>query len=168
MKLRCKRPGFDLWVWKIPGEVNGNPLQYSCLQNPKDRGAQWAAVYRVTQSRTRLSSSSNLCMGRCKILKLLKSFLAYASQLSGANILHFYRNVLLFLNSLRSQRAVITYDYEILKFLVQGVVLLVGMTHKFTVRGQNLRQLWHFLPTTWQEIFHFMLVNEALIICKGK
>ena len=36
------------------GEGNGNPLQYSCLENPKDGGAWWAAVYGVAQSRTRL------------------------------------------------------------------------------------------------------------------
>ena len=36
------------------GEGNGNPLQCSCLENPMDRGAWWAAVYGVTQSRTRL------------------------------------------------------------------------------------------------------------------
>ena len=48
------------------GEVNGNLLQYSCLENPRDREAWWAAVYGVAQSQTRLkqlsssSSSSNL------------------------------------------------------------------------------------------------------------
>ena len=47
------------------GEENGNPLQCSCLENPRDRGAWWAAVYGVAQSRTRLkrlssSSSSRL------------------------------------------------------------------------------------------------------------
>ena len=45
------------------GEGNGNPLQCSCLQNPRDGGAWWAAVYGVAQSRTRLkrlSSSSIL------------------------------------------------------------------------------------------------------------
>ena len=36
------------------GEGNGNPLQCSCLENPRDGGALWAAVYGVTQSRTRL------------------------------------------------------------------------------------------------------------------
>jgi len=43
------------------GEGNGNPLQCSCLENPRDRGAWWAAVYGVAQSRTwlkQLSSSS--------------------------------------------------------------------------------------------------------------
>ena len=37
------------------GEENGNPLQYSCLENPRDGGAWWAAVHGVAKSRTRLS-----------------------------------------------------------------------------------------------------------------
>ena len=36
------------------GEGNCNPLQYSCLENPRDGGAQWAAIYGVTQSQTQL------------------------------------------------------------------------------------------------------------------
>ena len=36
-----------------PGEGNENPLQYSCLENPMDRGAWWATVHRVAQSPTR-------------------------------------------------------------------------------------------------------------------
>ena len=40
------------------GEGNGNPLQCSCLENPRDRGAWWAAVYGLTQSRTRLTRLS--------------------------------------------------------------------------------------------------------------
>ena len=47
------------------GEGNGNPLQCSCLENPRDGGAWWAAVYGVAESRTRLRwlsrSSSNAC-----------------------------------------------------------------------------------------------------------
>ena len=50
------------------GEGNGNPLQCSCLENPRDRGAWWAAVYGVTQSRTQLkwlsSSSKQLQLGQ--------------------------------------------------------------------------------------------------------
>ena len=37
---------------RFPGEGNGNPLQYSCLENPMDRGAWLAIVYRVVKSRT--------------------------------------------------------------------------------------------------------------------
>ena len=48
------------------GEGNGNPLQCSCLENPRDRGAWWAAVYGIAQNRTqlkRLSSSSRAKRG---------------------------------------------------------------------------------------------------------
>ena len=40
------------------GEGNGNPLQNSCLENPMDRGAWWAAVHRVVQSWTQLKQLS--------------------------------------------------------------------------------------------------------------
>src|SRR5574337_1256279 len=42
-------------LWGKSGEGNGTPLQYSCLENPMDGGAWWAAVHGVTTSRTRLS-----------------------------------------------------------------------------------------------------------------
>ena len=46
------------------GEGNGNPLQYSCLGNSVDRGAWWAAVYRVAQSWTQLEQlSMHACIG---------------------------------------------------------------------------------------------------------
>ena len=41
---------------RSPGEGNGSPLQYSCLENPMDRGTWWATVHGVEKSRTRLSS----------------------------------------------------------------------------------------------------------------
>ena len=49
----------------LSGEDNGNPLQCSCLENPRDGEAWWAAIYGVAQSRTRLkwlSSSSSLLL----------------------------------------------------------------------------------------------------------
>jgi len=61
------------------GERNGNPLQCSCLENPRDGGAWWAAVYGVTQNLTRLiqlsSSSRQLTIMRlinCKKKKKKK------------------------------------------------------------------------------------------------
>ena len=48
-------PGLTLGSVNSPGEGNGDPLQYSCLENSMDRGAWWAIVHGVTQNRTRLS-----------------------------------------------------------------------------------------------------------------
>ena len=42
---------------RSPGGGNGNPLQYSCLGNPTERGARWAAVPGAAESRTRLSTA---------------------------------------------------------------------------------------------------------------
>ena len=59
------------------GEGNGNPLQCSCLESPRDGGAWWAAVSGVAQSRTRLtqlssSSSSTILLSKININSLLK------------------------------------------------------------------------------------------------
>ena len=51
---RYKRHGFGAWVRETPGEGHGKPPQYSCLENPMDRGAWQATVHGVTKSRTRL------------------------------------------------------------------------------------------------------------------
>ena len=47
-----------LRLGKSPGGGNGTPLQDSCLENPMDRGAWWAAIHRVTKSQTRLKRLS--------------------------------------------------------------------------------------------------------------
>ena len=54
------------------GEGNGSPLQYSCLENPRDRGAWWAAVYGVTQSRTRLKRLSSSSSSSSRVYYYLK------------------------------------------------------------------------------------------------
>ena len=45
---------------RSPGEGNGNPLQYSCLENPMDQGAWWATVHGVAKSQIRLSDFTSL------------------------------------------------------------------------------------------------------------
>ena len=45
---------------RSPGAGTGNLLQYSCLENPRDGGAWWAAVYVVTQGQTRLSTQTSI------------------------------------------------------------------------------------------------------------
>ena len=53
-----------------PGEGNGNPLQCSCLENPRDGGAWWAAICGVTQSRTRLKRLSSSSSGSSAVKNL--------------------------------------------------------------------------------------------------
>ena len=74
------------------GEGNGNPLQCSCLENPRDKGAWWAAVYGVAQSRTRLkrlssssssSSSSEFYQMFKVLLKKLKRGKHFQTHLKG-------------------------------------------------------------------------------------
>ena len=48
-------PGSIPGLGRSPGEGNGNPLRYPCLENLMDRGAWWAAVHGVAKSRVRLS-----------------------------------------------------------------------------------------------------------------
>ena len=60
---RYKRCGFDPWVWKIPWRRNDNSLQYSCLENPMDRGAWRATVHGVTKRQTPLRRLSTHTRG---------------------------------------------------------------------------------------------------------
>ena len=53
-------PGLIPGLGRSPGEANGNPLQYSRLENSTDRGAWWATVHGVSKSRTRLSDFTSL------------------------------------------------------------------------------------------------------------
>ena len=66
---RTERLHFHFSLSSI-GEGNGNPLQCSCLENPRDGGAWWAAVYGVAQSRTRLKRLSSSSSSRLKLEEL--------------------------------------------------------------------------------------------------
>ena len=54
--LQRGKPGFHPWRGRSPGEGNGYSLQYSCPENPMDRGAWWATVHGVRKSQTQLSN----------------------------------------------------------------------------------------------------------------
>ena len=49
-----RRGSFSPRVGKIPGEGHGNPILYSCMKNPMDRGAWWATVHSIAKSWTQL------------------------------------------------------------------------------------------------------------------
>ena len=107
------------------GEGNGNPLQCSCLENPRDRGDWWAAIFGVAQSRTRLkwlsssSSSKELLISEPRLRKrasLLEtaSISSLTSPLQGTSLigkqaqLEFWLNhFLTFLYSLTSQNSIV-------------------------------------------------------------
>ena len=72
---RYKRLGFDPWLGRSPGGEHGNPLQYSCLENPMDRGAWQATVPWVTKSQTWLKWLSKSRLS--PIIGLLSSSLCY-------------------------------------------------------------------------------------------
>ena len=55
LPANARDPGSIPGLGRSPGGGHGNPHQYSCLQNPMDRGAWWATVHGVTKSQTRLS-----------------------------------------------------------------------------------------------------------------
>ena len=59
---------------RSPGEGNGNPLQYSCLENPMDGGAWRTTVHRVTKSQTRLSDFTFTfnAIGNCMVKTALQ------------------------------------------------------------------------------------------------
>ena len=53
---KAENPGSIPGLGRFPGEGNGYPVQYSCLENSMDRGAWWATVYGVAESWIRLSN----------------------------------------------------------------------------------------------------------------
>ena len=60
----CNAGGLDSipGLGRFPGEGNGNPLRYPCLENPMDSGAWWAKVHGVAKSRTRLTLSLSVAL----------------------------------------------------------------------------------------------------------
>ena len=78
----CKAgdPGSILGLGRSPGEGNGKPLQYSCLENPMDREAWWATVHGVAKSWTRLSDFTYLLMRKiflCRIVNFCSDLRRY-------------------------------------------------------------------------------------------
>ena len=52
-----KYVGLTPELGRSSGKGNGNPLQYSCLENPMDKGAWWATVYGIAKSQTQLTNT---------------------------------------------------------------------------------------------------------------
>ena len=141
---RYKRCVFNPWVRKIPWRREGNPLQYSWLENPMDRGAS-QAIYNpwVAQSQTRLkrlSTHSHLPRGRA--LLYLAECQAWVSRVSKKNVLSKY--------------------LHLLKLPVSGVAV-VDTTEKQEALGQAISWEKHLgKHPTWKELpLHPICTNKA-------
>ena len=77
---------------RSPGEGNGNPLQYSCLENPMDGGAWWATVHGVTKSQTQLSEfTHSLTQEKCKRNKAVTQSVSTATELTAFPFLRVFQ-----------------------------------------------------------------------------
>ena len=74
-------PGLIPGSGRYPGEGNGNPLQYSCLENPMDGEAWWTTVYGIAKNRTRLSDFTYLPSCGASPLPLDVGYLLTAPQI---------------------------------------------------------------------------------------
>ena len=77
--------GLILGSGRSPGGGHGNPLQYSCLENPMDREAWWAIVHRVAKSRTQLKQFNTYTHTHTRHVEVEK-----LPTHSGLQFLHFY------------------------------------------------------------------------------
>ena len=71
------------WVGRSPGRGNGNPFQYSCLENPRDRGAWWATVCRVAKRLLGNRALHPVCVARGKVEGMSTDLTEQAKKLRG-------------------------------------------------------------------------------------
>ena len=80
---RHKRRRVDPWVGRSPGVGNGNPLQYSCLENPMDRGTWRATVHGIAEGQTWLSARTHtVWLSTCRTVCLFLSVSSLSSPLN--------------------------------------------------------------------------------------
>ena len=140
------------------GEGNGNPLQCSCLENPRDGGAWWAAVCGVAQSQTRLKQLSSSSSNRtgCHDLSFLTVEFEANFSLSSSTFIK-----TLFSSSLLSALKVVSSAYlRLLIFLLAILIpvyassslafLMIYSAYKLNKQGDNI-QLWHTPFTIWNQ-----------------
>ena len=144
------------------GEGNGNPLQCSCLENPRDGGAWWAAVYGVAQSRTRLkrlSSSSSRHDKTCWDFGLSKSLISPKLQyfLSTENLIKvlLQRHLVLF-----SEPSELHGGIELPGWLLEGLLFSLPLGRRVMEQSILPRTAAH---NTWQDTkYVFAWLGERL------
>ena len=138
------------------GEGNGNPLQCSCLENPRDGGAWWAAVSGVAQSQTRLkwlSSSSSNGTG-CHDLSFLK-MLGFKLAFSLSSFTLIKR---LFSSSSLSAFRVVSSAYQ--RLLIFSPAILISIPSKLGIHPD-----WHF---TWSTHVKLRVSIYNLVVLRSQ
>ena len=143
---------FNMFSRFMIGEGNGNPLQYSCLENPRNGGECWAAIYGVAQCRTRLkqlSSSSrfmiaflprSMCLNFMASVTICSDFGAQENKI--CHCFHFFpiylpwsdgsRWMILFLNQLSFKPTFLLLSFTLIKKLFSSFLLWVIIVVLFT------------------------------------
>ena len=125
-------------------EGNGNPLQCSCLENPRDGGAWWAAVYGIAQSRTRLKQLSSSSSSWVLLLADVKSSRSQKKKLSFFSMelfgLNFTSHFIMFVFILGRQ-----FWSEVCEGDFTSVVFYLLKPMKFKLQDPSLIQA-HFCP----------------------
>ena len=127
------------------GEGNGNPLQYSCLENPRDKGAWWAAIYGVSQSQTWLKWLSSSSYWSC----VNNTFLAYESASGGKGCPRV----------LPQTQALVSAS----KFSLQFQGFVEGSVTQPRSLAHAATRLFHFY---WFELWSIKLSSESNILIK--
>ena len=92
--LQCRKLGFDPWVRKIPWRRKWQPIQYSCLGNPMDRGAWRATVHGVTKSGSWLSTAHTCNRTlRTHVYILVQKILEFLLDQFASNLISKHRNL---------------------------------------------------------------------------
>ena len=141
------------------GEGNGNPLQCSCLESPRDRGAWWTSIYGVTQSRTQLTwLSSNISVDIQDLQQdILKAFNKHLNVISGSDFLDTVADNLPSLNPLKQIK---TFGCWIV--LVMGVILIMCLRFCLVWRRTIKRQ------QSQQQQLAFLAISRHVQNQKGR
>ena len=94
---------------RSPGEGDGNPLQYSCLENPMDRGAWWATVHGVTKGWTRLNTHSQTLLTAQPLILLSGGSYHYQYRVYLSSQLPLLKNLTVYVGPTYSYYRYITY-----------------------------------------------------------
>ena len=152
------------------GEGNGNPLQCSCLENPRDGGAWWAAVYGVAQSRTRLKrlSSSSTYIYEYNIHIHIYSICSMLEDISIFTLFHFLKRIYCILKCiyllvyclLSSTRIYASYDQEPCLLFSP---LCPQSLQQYLVHSKDSRDIYWMNDTNnFVEIKFFMLLYSLM------